>query len=166
MTGDALIGGLVVAVDPGLRACGVSVWVGKTLTRAALVKNPETTLRDMTAWRTMGKAVVAWLGPVGPLRVLVCEKPQVYAGRRAGGDPDDLMQLVGVDGALSVLLDAGAYVTYLPRTWKGTVPKDIHVKRIEAKLTPQEVAAIEKCAPSLRHNILDSIGIGLYHLGR
>lgn len=62
--------------------------------------------------------------------------------------------------------------TYLPKQWKGQLPKDVCAKRIRAVLTPSElevIAACEKiiCArggggKSVLHNVIDAVGIGLH----
>lgn len=155
----------VVSVDPGLRACGVAVFHDGVLKRAAYVRNPEKKARGPEAWQTMAKAVHDWLD-LEPVDVLVLEVPQVYRAGQQKGDPDDLLQLAGVDGCVVGLVGADTVRAYLPREWKGQVPKEIHNARVMKELTEEERLSIEPCAPSLLHNVIDGIGIGLYFLGR
>jgi len=94
----------------------------------------------------------------------VSEYPQVYA--RGPGDPADLIELAGVVGAVGYAIRSMKSSSYLPRSWKGQVPKDVMCARIEGRLSPEEKAAIRPCPTSLRHNVLDAIGVGLFHIGR
>lgn len=99
---------------------------------------------------------------------LVIEKPQIYRGRLQKGDPNDLITLA---------IQVGRYVErfsrvasrvelVLPATWKGQVPKEIHHPRIMNTLNETERPVIEavKCAKSLRHNIIDAVGLGIWFL--
>lgn len=97
---------------------------------------------------------------------LVLEVPQVYHQRFQKGDQSDLIEVAGVAGALSSVLAADRHYGYLPRQWKGQVPKEIHNARVLSKLSGSETANIQPCAASLRHNVLDGIGLGLFHLKR
>jgi hypothetical protein len=55
-----------------------------------------------------------------------------------------------------------------PTTWKGSVPKDVHNKRVLSKLTPQELAQVplRPRAKTPDHNCVDAVGLGLWKLGR
>ncbi len=131
---------------------------------AALVPNLNKG-RGPEAWRDAACAVIEACG-VEVVSELVLEVPQVYRQGLQKGDPADLIELAGVDGALAALITAGKTTGYLPQRWKGQVPKEIHHKRILAKLSETEKAAIEPTPASLLHNVYDAIGIGLFHLGR
>lgn len=155
---------VLVSYDPGLREAGIALFHGKVLHRAALLRNPVEKLRGPSAWRAMAKEAAKWVG--GPVDVAVVEMMQVYGGKWAA-NPADLMQLVGVDGAVCMSIDAKAYVDYLPRSWKGQVPQATYAKRIDALLKKTgESEAVEECPASLRHNVLHAVGLGLFHLGR
>ena len=156
---------VTVSIDPGLRHLGLATFCDETLTYAGLIKNPETTARGPKAWVAMAEVVAREVDD----RVLMThdfasEVPQVYA--RGPGDPADLLELAGVVGAVAAVIGAGRATGYLPRVWKGQVPKAVMCRRIEDRLSDDEKDAVEKCPASLRHNVLDAIGIGLYHLGR
>jgi len=61
------------------------------------------------------------------------------------------------------MFNATTHFGVKPREWKGQVPKDVHHARLVKTLTPDEMAMVERAAPpSLRHNVLDAIGIGKY----
>ncbi len=96
----------------------------------------------------------------------VVERPQVY--RHGPGDPNDLISLALVAGAWGGSADRTGLIEFvLPRQWKGNVPKDIHQPKILASLDPDERQLVEGIRPkSLRHNVIDAVGIGLWKLGR
>lgn len=164
-----------VALDPGIRHCGVALFLSNRLVRAGLARNPEATLRGPAAWMTMARAVedmlAAWLPEEGFVGgdelILAAELQQVYRGPAAKADPDDLFQLTGVVGAVTALVNTA--VGYLPRTWKKNVPKVILEGRIRKRLNPEELKAMneaEGSTPSLQHNVIDAVGIGLHHFLR
>jgi hypothetical protein len=91
----------------------------------------------------------------------ISEVPQVYRAGASKGDPDDLIQLAGVVGVFAQAFRATTHFGVKPREWKGQVPKDVHHARLVKTLTPEELAMVEAAAPpSLRHNVLDAVGIG------
>ena len=147
------------AVDGGLRGCGCAVFRDGTLQSAWYKPNPARTGRGPKAWNAMAKA---FLGATD--HVVVVEYMQIYRGAKQKGDPNDVAEVNGVVGAI-----CGAHESatgYLPRQWKGQVPKKIMGKRILSKLSAAEKKCIQKCPASLKHNVVDAIGIGLFHLGR
>lgn len=156
---------MLVSIDPGLRHCGVAVFSDSgELQKTYLIRNKEKTERGPKVWKSMAQEVR--LGVPGTFSTLVIEVPQVYSARFAKGNPADLIELAGVDGALSICLPADEVFGYLPRVWKGQVPKDIHNQRIEKTLTSAERTCVIELSATLRHNVWDAVGIGLYHLKR
>lgn len=162
----------LLAIDPGLRELGMAVFVGDELTYACLVRSPcKPPVKDGTAWVAMAReALKAFVN--SPIKdevrtdVLVSEVPQIYWQSSRGGNSDSLLQLCGVVGAVAHAIPHGAFKAYRPREWKGNVKAEVMLDRIAAKLTPAELATIAKCPQSLRHNVIDAIGIGLKYLGR
>lgn len=152
---------MLVSIDPGVRLCGVAVFEDGELASAWLSKS--------SGWRTMAYCVVSDLQKRYPLEVLepgrlVIEKPQIYTQNKLKGDPNDLIDLACVVGALGVLMIRQELTTYLPRQWKGQVPKHVMIERIKGKLSEDERKRIElPSAKSLQHNVWDAVGIGLHH---
>lgn len=163
--------GWVVSLDPGLRGCGIAVFEHRILYRAWYVRSPNKRDRGAEAWYDMAERVQSeWLERI-PSRLsavdtLVLEVPQVYWGAKRGGNPSDLIQLAGVVGAVSFGIPAFKKPCFLPREWKGQTPKDVHNKRVLAELGALEVESIEPCGKTLLHNVLDAVGLGLFHLKR
>jgi hypothetical protein len=171
----------ILAIDPGLHGCGATFGIRGTIKRAAYVRgNPDTKASIPDLWYEMAAAVLAWdqdnnfEHQKSLSTELVIECPQVYkASHQRGGkektDPQDIVNLAGCVGAIVALL-TGYYSPriYLPREWKGQVPKEIcHARAIKA-LTPDELVIVNAgCTPkSLAHNVLDSVAMYLKHSGR
>jgi len=86
------------------------------------------------------------------------------------GDPNDLIA-ISARGAWF----AGRMAPYIfdyeavtPRQWKGTVDGDIFLTRITKRLDERELGLLDTCGAidSLKHNVIDAIGLGLWKVGR
>lgn len=111
-------------------------------------------------------SVQSWLAvDERPYSTLVIEIPQVYRASQSKGDPNDLIKVAVQAGQwIERFSCTGAAVRrVLPNEWKGQVPKTVHNKRVLACLTEDEKTRI---LPSLDHNMVDAIGLGLFHLKR
>lgn len=102
---------------------------------------------------------------------VVIELPEYRPSQRDRRvDPNDLITLAVRVGKLAARAEARGLVVELvrPTRWKGSVPKRIHHQRIGRALTVEEHAVLNgvRVADSLRHNVLDAIGIGLWKIGR
>jgi hypothetical protein len=168
---------ILVSLDPGTKHCGVAVFQNTELYTAALVKTQGGSAARLDVVDSMGKAVqgyVNWhlqqlqLRPTNKERVLfVSEFPQFYQDKGSKIDADDLMMLASVVGSVRNGLDAVTETyAYLPREWKGQVPKKIHNRRVEAALRVVESERVAWPLKSMKHNVLDAIGIGLFQLAR
>jgi hypothetical protein len=162
---------VLVAIDPGVNGCGVSVWTNYgALVRAEYVVNadPQPGLRkvqEFPKWLRM-----AWaLGETEERLVeLVIEVPQAYSGRdKQKGDQNDLILLALTVGAIAGHFWPDQLTTYLPREWKGQLPKDVSERRSREELRESEVSLVKlPKAKSLHNNVWDSVGIGLFHLNK
>jgi len=118
----------------------------------------------------MAQAVHSWVP--GSVSRLAIELPQVYSrhhqtAAKAGTDPNDLIQLAAVVGALCNAFESvDTQIVYLPAEWKGQVPKDIMHRRAAERLNAEEAACLPSLAKSKIHNVLDAVSIGLVVLGR
>jgi Holliday junction resolvasome RuvABC endonuclease subunit len=154
----------LICIDPGLAAVGLARFRDGTLRDASMIK---TTPRELFEDRidTISKQTALFVGeePVD----LVIEYPQIYKGTR--DDPNQLLKVAAALGAsLSQIVRASSVVYYLPRQWKGQMPKVTHNEMVMDLLTDEEHDVITKCkvSPSLLHNVLDAVGLGLHHLRR
>lgn len=151
----------LLAIDPGIRGCGVAYFLGQDLIEASYVKNPVTKGNDPEAVRSMAYAINTHL-----VANLAVEIPRVYQGSKQKGDPNDLLPLAAICCSVATLLPNAKVTGYYPRDWKGTVDPDVMTQRIQGRLTGREATNVISVGRSLDHNIWDAIGIGLHYLGR
>lgn len=170
----------VISIDPGLNWVAYAIWELETgkLVRAGLVKAEyELGMERAEKWRVMGECVDAELGLSSGLSEetrLVMEVPQIYKetqNRDKKGhqrDPNDLIDLAGVLGAILGRCDENTAVDWspLPREWKGQLPKAITQKRVDERLEEGETETIEWPIASLRHNVYDALHLGIIYLER
>lgn len=137
-------------VDPGKWGIGYAIWGMGVLEYADFYRGTR---------YSMAQLIRTYSPTFG-----VIEKPMVYplGTRGAGDDPNDLIEVALTVGA--VMSVAESTITAYPRDWKGTVPKEIHNKRVLAALTDKDKALIERVPSGLRHNVIDAIGLGLWTL--
>ena len=178
-----------VAIDPGVRGCGVTFGVDKRIVVATYATGePNTKVHCGSVWRRMAGDVnanlLSWKSCCvcngllpdedrqGLAGELVIELPQVYDPKhqRNGkdkSDPNDLIQLAATVGAIVGTLDLATTV-YLPAEWKGQVPKEIMHERARKRLSEIELGAVEKGLPraGLAHNVWDSVAMFLKHVER
>jgi len=159
------------SVDPGIRGCGVALFLDDNLSRAAYIKNHLEKGNGPREAAQMALAVQDWVFDqnVPLVERLVVEWPKVYQGSKQKGDPADLLPLAAIDACLCLLFPRAHHVIYTPQEWKGTVDGDVMTERIKARLTASETAELTanlKCPKHLQHNVYDGIGLGLFALGR
>lgn len=157
----------LLAVDPGIRGCGVAMFHRdrKTMLRAGYVRNTVTKGDDMAAVIAMAKAVRVWTGQGLYVDTVWVEWPRVYTAAKSKGDPNDLLPLAAVGSAVCVLhWDAAGHRVY-PYEWKGQMSKEVCHARTLARMSKEELDRIETVGAK-DHNTYDAIGIGLHALGR
>lgn len=140
-------------------------WREGSLARALLLGDPRAPSLALAHDAVIcGMREVLAAGP--PPELVIVELPQVYQARRT--DPSDLIQLAVLVGrVMEVARETGAPVALvLPAEWKGQAPKQIVCARAEEALTEEERGRVDPCRGTLRHNVLDAVGMGLARLGR
>ncbi len=171
--------GDLFAVDPSVNNPGVALFRGGTLVSAERVKTDPSwaELEIGERCQRVASAIIRWgmafnMEP----KTLVFEWPQSYYGKGKGSQ-NDLFGLAGVGmavaGQLGIALAARHIAmtihTPTPAEWTGQISKatsgDPWVSprgiRIKSRLSLEEVAAV---VPS--HDAIDSVGLGLWRLGR
>lgn len=168
---------VLLAIDPGIAGrCGAACFVDGRLNQALIIKPYVRTFQDDYARAAaMGRAVAEWVLTFGraPDR-LVIEWPRIYRAGKTKADPNDMLLLTAIGGAI-----AGALFRDLPNleisnvapnAWKGDLPETQTQARVIARLDEDErqvlAEAFERTAPSARHNVSDAVGIGLDALKR
>ena len=155
----------VFALDPGKLTCGVALFVNERFRVGAFLKADNTFL--------LGKEVGTWAKAQSNrfalpevIDTLVCEGQQVYPGMRAA-NPNDLLPLAYLCGAVQGRIQAHQCLMPLPKTWKGTLRKEAFTRRILSRLGKDELEILKdvKCPPSLLHNVVDAVGLALWTMG-
>jgi hypothetical protein len=135
----------VLGIDPGLRATGVAIWDGKRMVAKTIrPKGRDLQGRIQQLLNRM---------PLIAVKVAVIEKPQVYQGALQKGDPNDLIDLAILVGAVYGQLLADHVLLPTPAQWKGQAPKPVHHERIRKR-----VPGLGRCSK----DALDAVGLCLY----
>jgi len=135
----------ILAIDPGLRACGIATMIDGQITTRTV--RPQAEALPDRIREICGQI------PPGGWGLFVIERPQVYRGRRQKGDPNDLISLAMLVGALIVRVSYRKLLLPMPAQWKGSVPKEIHHRRIRARIPD-----LSRCSK----DALDAVGLALY----
>lgn len=151
----------LMSVDPGVWLCGWALWDATTgeLRDAGLARTPDGFSKEQALKYLCAQLIV------NDARLII-EKPQVYARSKSKGDPNDLIDVAVVVGGLVSQWPAVDTAVYLPRAWKGTVKKEVMVRRIRDKwVTAEECKRVQlPKEKELRHNVWDAVGLGAFHL--
>ena len=152
---------MIICIDPGAKKAGVALF--------------ETSGKLMTAWLAEGKdwrdtadCVMRRL-PVSAVNVsaVVIEKMQIYESTPLA-HANDCITLSLTAGRVTGLFSGWVgdnTFEYTPRTWKGQVPKGIHIERIKEELTDPETRRLQLPKDKKKQlDVWDAVGIGLYHL--
>ncbi len=157
-----------IAIDPSISELGLAVFESFEITRVKRIKGPKTAgdqeanrLRlllghlqhELWSIMTLGTRYGGW--------DLVIEWPEVYAARKT--DPNDLLLLAGVVGAIIGQFDWRTVYSYRPKEWKGQVPKEIHNDRVMKKLPEKIITELDRIPKTYRHNVVDACGLALFH---
>jgi hypothetical protein len=135
----------VIAIDPGVHYFAFAIFA----LRGALI---ECGMTDHTQ-PVPGKP---YLGP------FVIESQ--FIDRDSRVNTQDVIRLAQSAGRIAANYPEAVW--YLPAQWKGGVPKAVHQKRILAALSDEEKALLKDMNKGTLKQVLDAIGLGLYHLGR
>ena len=171
--------GSLIAVDPGLNATGWARFEASRLKACGLLcakTGGEGIYKAL--WMARRVSALAWASggianPPADL-LLAIEQPQIYMQRKQRGDPNDLIALAVVVGAIAASIPDAHCILVPPRRWKGTIPKERSLEdyvihhRVCSHLSETEsgiyTGTIQDIALSLRHNVADAVGIGLWAL--
>lgn len=135
-----------------------------------------------TGWARFRYGVLVGCGLIEPYKtpiptslftdthLVIIEQPQIYPHQKKRVDPNDIVKLAMLVGQYEMLAkQAGCMVEkVLPATWKKQTPKNIHNRRVMAKLSDAErrVLAAVTCPKRLQNNVIDACGLGLWRVGR
>jgi hypothetical protein len=145
---------MILCLDPGSKKAGVALFeMTGRLTAAWLATG--------NSWKNTADAVLDGM-PVSAVNVsqVVVEKMQIY-DHTPPAQANACIDLSLMAGRVGGLFRHAKPFEYLPKTWKGSVPKKIMVERIRNKITAGETARVKG---KQYHDVWDAVGIGLYHL--
>ena len=153
---------LLIAIDPGKRVCGVSVWgcePNPVILLHACSIRPGGSLRNLPSQvEDLWMEFVDGFDEAAPQ--FVFEVPRYYTKKRSTfRGVDALFDVLDAFQKYGILVKDYVY----PNQWKGNVPKKIHQRRIEKALTISEMRRVDVKGT---HDMWDAIGIGLYATGR
>ena len=154
---------LLVAIDAGLRTCGVAMFATGVLVAAFTAD--ESVGRGPAVWRSMALKVTS---NITRLRYPWCEMPVdlvievMQEDSRSRGNVADILEVQGVAGAISSHYLWKTITGYTPRQWKGSVPKTVSHLRARRTMCVAERDVVE----GLDHNGMDAVALGLFHLKR
>jgi len=142
-----------LSIDPGTKEMGWALWEDNELQICGLARG--------TNWV---ESVLAL--PRFTIEKLTIEDQQIY--RHSPVNAHSLLAVARVVGAVVAHYGFPKFVLVPPAQWKGQLPKDVCGRRTLSKLTEQELHQVEvaPCPASLRHNLMDAVGIGLWANGR
>ena len=170
---------VIISIDPGVRGCGVSLFVGGQLVAASYVPgigghaNPllecaNEVVGQIDTWGVTAKNMEEYeMSPIPRANIAVIEVPQIYREAQQKGAQEDLIRLAIVVGTVAHAIEDYCHsILFIePHDWKGNTPKDISETRTRGKLSPEELQCVED-AGAKQHNTWDAIGIGLWRVGR
>ncbi len=144
----------LLAIDPGVRRSGWARYESGFLTACGHDDNNLIPFYDRKS-------------AIGSLNFVI-EMPQVYGGRSAKGDTNDLLELAYQVGRFVEMADglSMGIKRVRPAEWKGQTPKEVTTRRARLILTADEMRIIPKLAKSRAHNMWDAIAMGLWAVGR
>lgn len=162
MNAERVASHLLIAIDPGKRVCGVSVWgcePHQTQLLYACSIRPKGNLVNLPSQvEDLWMSFVDGYGEAAPQ--FVFEVPRYYTKKRTTfRGVDALFEVLDTFHRHGILVKDYVY----PSQWKGNVPKKVHMRRIEKALTAEEMDCVD---PDGTHDMWDAIGIGLYATGR
>lgn len=173
--------GDLLAVDPGIESPGAALFRDGVLIAAVRITVPDLGPTATHAQRALAAAdaIVTWAVNLrAKVTVVTHEWPQIYAGSKSRANPNNLIAMAAVDGAVDcafafIAVHRGEQLevrTFLPAEWAGQLPKNTKKGqywksprgvRIRSRLSEAEWAVTPD-----QHDAGDAIGLGLKALGR
>lgn len=165
-----------IGIDCGVKYIGISLFEDVSLTVKELLKC-EFIKSSNEHHETQSKIVLGIIDSLKKSNILcdirsddkVCvliEYPEQY--QYSPVPRNNVQDLAFTAGALGLFFE----MTFknvrvdliLPKDWKRQVPKDIFLNRILSRLSENELKILNEknYAKSIKHNVIDSIGLGLY----
>lgn len=158
----------LLAIDPGLRYPAIARFEDGVLVYASRVPIPRGITTHTPVLERCRAIAIALIGDYRP-DVVITEYPQIYVREKSKGDPNNLIPLAAIGACIAGLLPSTKIISPKPKDWTGNLPKSEEGnpwdsprgRRIWGRLSAEERVRV---VPS--HDAVDSVGIGLWYLGR
>lgn len=149
-----------MAVDPSINYCGYAVYSGKKLISCGIIKtktaDKKETLKDFSSKTWYIVEELKKIKKKNEVEFVVLEIPEYwgasgYIARESGS----IFKLVFLCGVI-----CGSFkgtITYTPSQWKKQLPKEVVRNRLVKAMPNVDFS-------KLRHDIVDAIGIGYFHV--
>jgi hypothetical protein len=163
----------LLAVDPGVRACGWAQFEYGLKGRIRFTKLVGCGLvQSLTGFGSDDMGHFVDMAII--LRRIFCERfvveaPQIYRAGRQKGKQSDIARLLVLCGVLCGVRGYGELV--LPHAWKGSVPKPDKASDIKSYIVHRRNAKalgrgyLPNSVPlGKMHNVVDAVGLGLWRV--
>jgi len=161
------------SIDPGKHQVAMASWSATgNLINAESIRLPEAQKVRADHWAILGdltaKKIISLCVIYEKLNIIT-EVPEVHQRGSGKGDPNDLIDLAGVVGAIVGAIRArreSSEVVWspLPKEWKGQLPKTVTQQRVNKEKKKKKKSRIQWSGE--KHNIYDAIHLGLVYLHR
>jgi len=163
----------LLSMDPGTEYVGLARFEEGRLVGATSIRGVSSEVRGAAAYQKIAKKVRRWISPV---EQFVYERPRVREGSR--GYSDDLFELMGVVGAVSMLgelpIRSEHFQAVMPRSWTGGRPKQANRARMWKRLGPNETEVFPERLVGVHEDdpidtwehAMDAVCVGLHELER
>ena len=164
-----------LSIDPSVNCLGWALWLGTQLVDCGMSRKADGRMSLDKVCELHYDAIRQALARHGhpqfdPLRISAVWVEQMsLGGERDRGAIAKANDLLAVQAVGAYVAGKFGRLRYAPvNTWKGTASKKITEARARNVLTPTEVELVDRAAipASLAHNVWDSVGIGLFAVGR
>jgi hypothetical protein len=154
----------LLSCDPGKHSAGLALWA-----RTGPSSTWELQAAKLEEFDHPSEIAAAAVSFGGGRFCVAVEVPQVYAAGFSRGDPNDLIDITLVAGAVLGTGDRTS-IWFRPREWKGQVDGDVMITRIRSKLTQVELDRVrlptkrdgKSVRETVAHNVWDGVGVGLH----
>lgn len=172
--------GDLLTFDPGARHPACALFRGGILIAAERVPvdSDWADLEPIDRAVRIALACLRWAVARGARpKYLVVEYPQVYRASKSKGDPNDLILLAAIAGAIAGALTMvlgsqevglviqsptpGKWAGQLPKTDTGPAWESPRGHRVHSRLSADELLCVQAT-----HDAIDAVGLGLWSLGR
>lgn len=161
---------LEIAIDPGKHGCGLAMFIDGLLVHAEYVSGLGGQRHPLLEPVAGVVKILESARDAGEIETVVIERPKIYDATHQKGDQRDIADLLIVAGGLACAasLVSRSVLFVEPSQWKGQTSTEIIEHRLQKHLSTEEHEKIEwpRARKTLGHNVVDAVGIGLWHVGR